>query len=102
MSANSFTLPPVLDRQARKIARRDGVPMERVVATAVAAFVSADKAFHAPRRMNKETAKRRLLELLDKAPDVPPIPGDELPPDLAAKFQRFRSRRTITTRNGAK
>jgi hypothetical protein len=92
MSIKPYLLPPELDREARKIARRDGVPLERFIATAVSAMIGADRAFHASKRMNKEYAKKRFLEILDKAPDVPPMPGDEIPPELAAKLKRLRAR----------
>jgi hypothetical protein len=93
MSVKAYSLPPELDRQARKIARRDGVPVERFIATAVSAMIGADHAFHAARRMSKDEARRRLREVLDKVPDNPPMPGDEMPPDLAAKFKKWKARR---------
>jgi len=39
----------------------------------------------------KRTARKRLRELLAKAADVPPLPGDELPADLAAKLAKKKS-----------
>jgi hypothetical protein len=93
MSVKTFSLPPELDRQARKIARRDGVPVERFIATAVSAMIGADHAFHAARRMSKEEARKRWLEVLDKVPDNPPMIGDEIPPDLAAKLKRWKAQR---------
>ena len=91
MSVKTIKLPPALDRQAKKIAIREGVSMQHFVTRAVSAMIEADEAFRSSKRMSKPTAKRRLLELLDQAPDVPPVPGDELPPDLAARFKRIGS-----------
>ena len=98
MTVKTFKLPPGLDRQARKIASRDGVSVHQLVARAVSAMIQADQTFHCSSRMTKRTAKKRLLALLAKAPDVPPQEGDEIPTDLAAKLEKLRS----TRRNGAR
>jgi hypothetical protein len=87
MSTKTIKLPSDLEVQARKIADREGVSVERFVTHAVTAMIGADQALQAGRRMNKQAAKKRLREILAKAPDVPPLRGDEMPADPArAKY----------------
>jgi hypothetical protein len=93
MSTKTYTLPPALEREAQKIARRNGVPVEKFIATAVSTLVGADKTYRETRRPGKMQARKRLVEILDKAPDVSPMPGDEIPDNLRASLRRLREKR---------
>jgi hypothetical protein len=80
MTKIEANVPDYLARQALAAAEREQVPIDQIVALALSAQVAAWKGSD-----EMETrAKRANLEAFDrvmaKVPDVPPIPGDELPP----------------------
>jgi hypothetical protein len=69
---------PVL-KQAQELAERENVPLEQIISLAVAQSVGvwSNESYVAlrARRGNRE----KFLEALKEVPDVPPMPGDELP-----------------------
>jgi len=72
-------IPDFLARIAAEVAEREKVSLDQIIALALASQLSAWKA-----RDDIETrARRGSLEAFDrvmaKVPDVPPMPGDELP-----------------------
>jgi hypothetical protein len=92
MSRLAVKLPSKLERLAKAQAREDGVTVQELVETAVAEKIAGARAVHQQGKFRHKVSRKRLLELLEKAPDSPPVPGDELPPDLAAKFKRNPTR----------
>ena len=75
-------LPASLKETASRLAREDGVSLNHWIATAVAQKVGAVETAQA--LLERRGAKARpgdWTRYLDAAPDVPPIPGDELPED---------------------
>ena len=91
MSMMSVKLPSDLGRRAKLQAKQDGVSIQELVETAVAEKIAAAQSVRPLKRTRFRVSQKRLLELLNKAPNVPPEPGDELPPELAAKFKRLES-----------
>lgn len=89
MSNVSVKLPSVLGRRAKAQAQRDGVSMQELVETAVAEKIAGARVARQMKRARLRVARPRLLELLKKAPNVPPVPGDELPPEVAARFKQI-------------
>ena len=81
MSRLSVRLPDSLHDKVRELARRDGVSINQFIATAVAekasALLTIDYLKQRARRVDSELFGR----LLSRVPDVPPLPGDELPTD---------------------
>jgi hypothetical protein len=80
MTKIEANVPDYLARQALAAAERERVPIDQIVALALSAQVAAWKGSD-----DLETrAKRANLEAFDrvmaKVPNVPPMPGDELPP----------------------
>ncbi len=80
MTKIEANVPDYLARQALAAAERERVPIDQIVALALSAQVAAWKGSD-----DMETrAKRANLEAFDrvmaKAPNAPPLPGDELPP----------------------
>jgi hypothetical protein len=80
MTKIEANVPDYLARQALAAAERERVPIDQIVALALSAQVAARKGSD-----DMETrAKRASLEAFDrvmaKVPNVPPLPGDELPP----------------------
>ena len=79
MSTLSLRLPESLHRKIRQLADRDDVSINQFIATAVAektaALLTVDYL--------EERGRRGDVRLFDRAlarvPDVPPVPGDELP-----------------------
>ena len=81
MSSLSVRLPDSLHDKVRELARRDGVSINQFIATAVAekasALLTVDYLEQRARRADPDILRR----LLSRVPDVPPLPGDELPAD---------------------
>lgn len=72
-------LPLSVKKAAQRLAKEDGVSLNQWIAVAVAekvGVVETSAEFFA-RRANKG-GKRAFLKLLRSAPDVPPLPGDEI------------------------
>lgn len=75
-------LPASLKETATRLAREDGVSLNHWIATAVAQKVGAVETAHA--LFERRAAKAQpgaWTRHLDAAPDVAPVPGDELPED---------------------
>ena len=79
MSRLSVRLPDSVHDKVRELARRDGVSTNQFIATATAEKISAlltvDYLEQRARRADPDLFSR----LLGRVPDVPPLPGDELP-----------------------
>lgn len=73
-------LPNSIKAAAARLAKEDGVSLNQWIATAVAQKVGAVEtaAEFFKRRANGRTGEG-LGRILDKVPDRPPEPGDELP-----------------------
>jgi hypothetical protein len=98
MSKMLVKLPLDLGRRARAMADCDGVSVQKLVETAVAEKVAGAQAIRILGNGRSKVTRERFLELLAKAPDVPPMPGDEIPPELAAKLQRLKARRPASSK----
>lgn len=101
MTAMSLRLPESLHAQLREMARKEGVSVNQYILMSVtermarsedyfavrAARASAEKFDAAlalvpdgePIEEDKLPDRAAFLAVLDKAPDVPPLPGDERP-----------------------
>jgi len=79
MSTLSLRLPESLHRKIRELAHRDDISINQFIAMAVAektaALLTVDYLEDRGRRGNAALFDR----VLARVPDVPPIPGDELP-----------------------
>jgi hypothetical protein len=74
-------LPASIKRAAERLAKEDGVSLNQWISVAVAQKVSAVETAADFFRRRAGTAKvEDLKAFLDQAPDVPPIPGDEIDP----------------------
>lgn len=84
MSSFPLRLPEVLKEQAAKQAEAAGLSLNQYIATALAARVDAqaeaDRYFAARAARAVPGRAREILARVGK--DNPPMPGDELPPDL--------------------
>ena len=92
MSAgHMIELPDELFRDVSHEARQTGSsPQEWVAQVLSERFRLQRQTEEFFRERAKGASDRTMRELLDKAPDVPPMPGDELPEELRAKFSKSR------------
>lgn len=79
MSTLSLRLPESLHERARELAQREGVSINQLIATALAEKISALDTLSYLRDRGARGSREAYLEALDQVPDVPPVPGDELP-----------------------
>lgn len=82
MSTILDDLPSELQRKARAIAKRDGMSIREFIESAVAEKLAAAGTVASLRRRKPRVTRKRLMELLAKAPDRAPVRGDELPPKV--------------------
>ena len=79
MSSLSLRLPESLHQKLRELAERDHISINQFIATAVAekaaTLLTVDYLEARGQRANTKLVDR----VLSRVPDVPPIPGDELP-----------------------
>ncbi|HET6234104.1 MAG TPA: toxin-antitoxin system HicB family antitoxin [Acetobacteraceae bacterium] len=74
-------LPASIKRAAERLAKEDGVSLNQWISVAVAQKVSVVESAADFFRQRAGTAKAEDLKaFLDRAPDVPPMPGDEIDP----------------------
>jgi hypothetical protein len=77
-----------LKKAAARLAAEDGVSLNHWINMAVAQKVSAVETAEAMRRRFGEGEAGDLRAVLGKVPDAPPVPGDELPEELASRVRR--------------
>ena len=82
MSTMSLRLPESLHERAREIAKKEGVSINQLVATALAEKLSALDTVQYLEARAARGSRKRFLEALANAPDAKPLPGDELPQGL--------------------
>jgi len=73
-------LPASIKAAAARLAKEDGVSLNQWISVAVAQKIGAvETAAEFFKRRASGRSGAGLLEILDKVPDNPPEPGDELP-----------------------
>lgn len=73
-STYALRLPAPLLERAKRAAEASGAPLDQFLLAAIAEKVGGDGATLAARAARADPAKARAV--LDRAPDVPPEPGD--------------------------
>jgi len=82
MSTMSLRLPESLHERARELAKREGISINQLIATALAEKISAlDTVAYLEERAARGS-REAFLEILSRVPSGPPVPGDELPEEL--------------------
>lgn len=79
MSQLALRLPDSLHERARALAQKDNTSLNQFIALAVAEKVSALEATGFFRERAERGNLNALRAILDKVPDAPPVPGDDLP-----------------------
>ena len=86
-------LPASIKAAAARPAKADGVSLNQWIAAAVAQkFGAVETAASFFRQRAGSATPDDLGHVLEKVPDVPPAPEDAMPPDLADRLSRSRSR----------
>lgn len=79
MSTMSVRLPESLHQRARELAKREGISINQLIATALAEKISAlDTLAYLEARASRGS-REAFLAALDKVPSASPVEGDELP-----------------------
>ncbi len=78
MSALSLRLPNSLHRHIKEIAQQEGVSINQFISSAVSEKISAIMTEEYLEQRAKRADRKKFKVILDKIPDRPPIPGDEL------------------------
>jgi HicB family len=84
MSTLSLRLPESLHRKIRELAERDDISINQFIAMAVAEKTAALLTVDYLEERGRRGSAALFERVLSRVPDVPPVPGDELP---AAKRQ---------------
>jgi hypothetical protein len=84
MSTLSLRLPESLHRKIRELAERDDISINQFIAMAVAEKTAALLTVSYLEERGRRGSTALFERVLSRVPDVPPVPGDELP---AAKRQ---------------
>jgi hypothetical protein len=94
MSTLSLRLPESLHRKIRELAERDEISINQFIAMAVAEKTSAMLTVDYLENRGRRSSAALFDRLLARVPDVPPMPGDELPArkERADNAQRSTSR----------
>ena len=79
MTKIEANVPDYLAKQAFAIAQREQVPLDQIVALALAAQLAAWKGSDDMATRAKRADFTKFDRIMARVPDVPPMPGDELP-----------------------
>lgn len=78
MSTMSLRLPESLHERAREIAKREGVSINQLIATALAEKLSALDTVEYLEARAARGSRDRFLEVLSRVPEGKVAPGDEV------------------------
>ena len=87
MSTMSLRLPESLHQRARELAKREGISINQLIATALAEKISALDTVEYLEERAARSSREAYLEILSRVPARPPDAGDELPEELGTKVQ---------------
>lgn len=78
MSTLSLRLPDSLHKQVRLLARREGISINQLIASAAAEKVTALMTEEYLAERSSRGRREKFERVLAKVPDVPPLPDDAL------------------------
>jgi hypothetical protein len=79
MTKIEANVPDYLAKQAFAVAEREKVSVDQIVALALSAQIAAWKGSDDIETRAKRANRADFDRIMAKVPDVPPMPGDELP-----------------------
>ncbi len=92
-TTHNLKLPASIKAAAARLAKEDGISLNRWVAAAVAQKIGAvETAADFFKRRAGDALPKDLKAFLAAAPDVPPEPGDEIPDRLRGKLNQIEAR----------
>ncbi len=77
MTALTIRLPESVHARVKELAARDGVSVNQFIASAVAEKMASVMTLDYLRVEAAQGRREEFLAVLDRVPDVPPLPGDE-------------------------
>ena len=77
MTALTIRLPDSVHLRIKELAARDGVSVNQFIASAAAEKMASMMTLEYLRKEAAEGRRSEFLEVLDRVPDVSPLPGDE-------------------------
>lgn len=77
MTALTIRLPDSVHRQIKVLAAQDGISVNQFIASAAAEKMASTMTLDYLRAEAAQGRRTDFLAVLDKAPNVPPQPGDE-------------------------
>ncbi len=77
MTALTIRLPDSVHLKIKELAARDGVSVNQFIASAAAEKMASVMTLDYLRAEATQGQREDFLAVLDRAPDVPPLPGDE-------------------------
>jgi len=92
MSTLSLRLPDSIHTKIKELARREGVSVNQFLNSAAAEKVSAILTVDYLKREAASGSREDFLKVLEKVPDVPPQPEDELKPPARKPARRSGKR----------
>ena len=98
MSTLSLRLPSSLHDKIRELSERDEVSINQFIATAVAEKAAALLTAEYLEARGRRGRRTQFDRILARVPDVPPMPGDELPSPLRQSPKKLRPRRLRRSR----
>jgi hypothetical protein len=87
-SRYELEISPALKRAALRLAKEEGVSLEYWINMAIAQKIGSLETVAYYRRRLGKPLDGDLRAILDQVPDNPPLPGDELPPDIEVLHRR--------------
>ena len=78
MSRLTLELPESLIDDARRAAEQEHLPLDEFVARLLTENLRLRQAWEQQIWRGSRVSRERFLEILRKAPDVPPMPGDQI------------------------
>jgi hypothetical protein len=78
MSTVSFNLPDSIFKKIQELADREGISVDHFLATAAAEKLAAFTSVEYLEQRAARGSREKLQRILDRVPDVPPEPGDEI------------------------
>ncbi len=94
MSTLSLRLPDSLHAKVRELAAQDDVSINQFIAVAVAEKAAALMTVDYLEERGRRGRRADYLEVLDRVPDRPPLPGDEWPLRARRVSERKKSKRS--------
>ncbi len=79
MTKIEASIPDYLAKQTFAVAERENLPVDQIIALALSAQIASWKGSEEMAARAKRADLANFDRIMSRVPDVPPIPGDELP-----------------------